>query len=275
MKAVILAGGAGTRLSEETVARPKPMVEIGGKPILWHIMKIYSAHGINEFIICLGYKGYVIKEYFANYFLHMSDVTFDMAKNKMEVHHNNAEPWKVTLVDTGEATMTGGRLRRVREYVEGEERFCFTYGDGVGGVDIQATIAFHRKLKLPAAHCSLNTEHCHMKFEDLDVWKRSARLSADIYRGLADSKDYGFRDQLTRASLSIPANIAEGFERDSRKEMARFLSIAKGSRGELRSHIYIGMEIAYIPKASGLAWIAETKELSAMLVGLIRSLKID
>jgi glucose-1-phosphate cytidylyltransferase len=144
VKAVILAGGLGTRLSEETVSRPKPMVEIGGKPILWHIMKIYAAHGVNEFVICLGYKGYVIKEYFANYFLHMSDVTFDMAKNQMEVHHNNAEPWRVTLVDTGESTMTGGRLKRVKQYVEKEDLFCFTYGDGVGDVDIAQTLSFHR-----------------------------------------------------------------------------------------------------------------------------------
>ncbi len=146
MKAVILAGGLGTRLSEETSIRPKPMVEIGGKPILWHIMKIYSAHGINDFIVCCGHKGYFIKEYFANYFLHMSDVTFDMSNNKMEVHQNSSEPWRVTLVDTGEATMTGGRLNRVRNYI-GTEDFCFTYGDGVGDVDISASIAFHRKQK--------------------------------------------------------------------------------------------------------------------------------
>jgi len=144
MKAVILAGGLGTRLSEETATRPKPMVEIGGKPILWHIMKMYSHHGINEFVICCGYKGYVIKEYFANYFLHMSDVTFDMAHNKMEVHSKRAEPWSVTLVDTGEDSMTGGRLRRVAKYVEQERDFCFTYGDGVGDIDISASIAFHR-----------------------------------------------------------------------------------------------------------------------------------
>ena len=143
MQVVILAGGLGTRISEETVIRPKPMIEIGGKPILWHIMKIYSAHGLNDFIICLGYKGYLIKEYFANYFLHMSDVTFDMDKNSMQVHQRNAEPWKVTLVDTGEDTMTGGRLRRVRSYVENEEAFCFTYGDGVADIDISAQIAFH------------------------------------------------------------------------------------------------------------------------------------
>jgi glucose-1-phosphate cytidylyltransferase len=144
MKAVILAGGLGTRLSEETSTRPKPMVEIGGKPILWHILKMYSAHGINDFIICCGYKGYVIKEYFANYFLHMSDITFDMAQNKMEVHNQRAEPWKVTLVDTGDESMTGGRLQRVANYVRDEEAFCFTYGDGVSDVDISATIAFHK-----------------------------------------------------------------------------------------------------------------------------------
>ena len=144
MKVVILAGGLGTRISEDTSSRPKPMIEIGGKPILWHIMKSYSHHGINDFIICCGYKGYVIKEYFANYFLHMSDVTFDMSNNKMEVHQQNAEPWKVTLVDTGEETMTGGRLKRVADYVKDEELFCLTYGDGVSDVNITELIAFHK-----------------------------------------------------------------------------------------------------------------------------------
>ena len=144
MKAVILAGGLGTRLSEETAIRPKPMVEIGGRPILWHILKTYSHHDINDFVICCGYKGYLIKEYFANYFLHMSDVTFSMQSNQMRVHHQRAEPWTVTLVDTGDNSMTGGRLRRVAEYVKDEEAFCFTYGDGVGDIDIAATIAFHR-----------------------------------------------------------------------------------------------------------------------------------
>ncbi len=144
MKAVLLAGGLGTRISEETHLRPKPMVEIGGKPILWHIMKMYSAHDVNEFVICCGYKGYIIKEYFANYFLHMSDVTFCMANNRMEVHHKHAEPWRVTLVDTGDDTMTGGRLRRVRDYIEDDADFCFTYGDGVSDVDISATIRFHQ-----------------------------------------------------------------------------------------------------------------------------------
>jgi len=144
VKAVILAGGLGTRFSEETSLRPKPMIEVGGKPILWHIMKIYAAHGIHDFVICCGYKGYVIKEYFANYFLHMSDVTFRMAENRMEVHNKRAEPWNVTLVDTGDASMTGGRLGRVRDHLDGEEAFCMTYGDGVGDVDIAASIAFHR-----------------------------------------------------------------------------------------------------------------------------------
>jgi len=145
MKAVILAGGLGTRISEETHLKPKPMIEIGGKPILWHIMKLYSAHGVHDFVICCGYKGYIIKEYFANYFLHMSDVTFNMADNKMEVHNQNAEPWKVTLVDTGDNTLTGGRLKRVASYIQDDEAFCFTYGDGVSDVDITAAIAFHHQ----------------------------------------------------------------------------------------------------------------------------------
>jgi len=144
MKAVILAGGLGTRISEETHLKPKPMIEIGGKPVLWHIMKLYSAHGIDEFIICCGYKGYVIKEYFANYFLHMSDVTFDMSRNEMQVHQRNAEPWRVTLIDTGDKTNTGGRLKRVANHLVGEDAFCFTYGDGVSNVDIGASIRFHR-----------------------------------------------------------------------------------------------------------------------------------
>ncbi len=145
MKAVILAGGLGTRISEETHLRPKPMIEIGGHPILWHIMKTYASHGVNDFIICCGYKGYIIKEYFANYFLHMSDVTFDLENNSMEVHEHHAEPWKVTLVDTGADTQTGGRLKRVARYLQEDEAFCFTYGDGVSDVDIGAQIAFHKQ----------------------------------------------------------------------------------------------------------------------------------
>ena len=142
MKAVIIAGGLGTRLAEETAVRPKPMVEIGGRPILWHILKIYSTHGINDFVICAGYKGYMIKEYFANYFLHMSDITFDMNNNTMEVHHKKAEPWRVTVVDTGDETMTGGRIKRIASYIDGP--FCCTYGDGIGDIDIAALIAFHQ-----------------------------------------------------------------------------------------------------------------------------------
>jgi len=145
MKAVILAGGLGTRISEETHLKPKPMIEIGGRPILWHIMKLYSSFGVHEFVICCGYRGYMIKEYFANYFLHMSDVTFDMEHNRMEVHQRNSEPWRVTLVDTGEDTLTGGRLRRVADHVRGEDAFFFTYGDGVCDADLQAELDFHRR----------------------------------------------------------------------------------------------------------------------------------
>jgi glucose-1-phosphate cytidylyltransferase len=150
LKAVILAGGLGTRISEETQVKPKPMIEIGGKPILWHIMKIYSHYGINEFIICCGYKGYLIKEYFANYFLHTSDITFDMQKNSMEVHQKFAEPWRVTLVDTGESTMTGGRLKRIREYIGSDETFCFTYGDGLADINISQLIEFHKSRQVTA-----------------------------------------------------------------------------------------------------------------------------
>jgi glucose-1-phosphate cytidylyltransferase len=166
MKAVILAGGLGTRISEESVSRPKPMIEIGGKPILWHIMKIYSHYGINDFIVCCGYKGYMIKEYFANYFLHTSDVTFDMQKNSMEVHQRFAEPWKVTLVDTGENTMTGGRLKRVAEYVKNEEAFCFTYGDGVSDINIQALINFHKQ---QGAQATLTAVYPPGRFGALDI----------------------------------------------------------------------------------------------------------
>jgi glucose-1-phosphate cytidylyltransferase len=144
MKAVILAGGLGTRISEESASRPKPMIEVGGRPILWHIMKLYSAHGVNDFVICCGYRGYVIKEYFANYFLHMSDVTFDMTSNRMEVHQRHSEPWKVTLVDTGDGTQTGGRLKRVAPYLRDQDEFFFTYGDGLADVDLRAELAFHR-----------------------------------------------------------------------------------------------------------------------------------
>jgi glucose-1-phosphate cytidylyltransferase len=180
MKAVILAGGLGTRLSEETVTRPKPMVEIGGKPILWHIMKMYAHHGVNDFVICCGYKGYVIKEYFANYFLHMSDVTFDMRSNRMEVHQKRAEPWTVTLVDTGDDSMTGGRLLRVADYIRDEEAFCFTYGDGVSSVDIGATINFHRHHGHAA---TLTSTYPPGRFGALDIANRQVRSFKEKPRG--------------------------------------------------------------------------------------------
>lgn len=166
MKAVLLAGGLGTRISEETALKPKPMIEIGGKPMLWHIMKMYSAHGIHDFIICCGYKGYVIKEYFANYFLHMSDVTFDMQHNEMEVHQRYAEPWRVTLVDTGDETMTGGRLKRVGSYLENEEAFCMTYGDGVSDVNITKVLEFHKSHGLQA---TLTATYPPGRFGALDI----------------------------------------------------------------------------------------------------------
>jgi len=166
MKAIILAGGFGTRLSEETVIRPKPMVEIGGRPILWHILKVYSHHGINDFVICCGYKGYMIKEYFANYFLHMSDVTFDMKQNRMDVHQSVAEPWKVTLVDTGDQTGTGGRLKKISRYVQGEDAFCMTYGDGLSDVDIKASITFHRE---HGGHVTITAVQPPARFGALEV----------------------------------------------------------------------------------------------------------
>jgi glucose-1-phosphate cytidylyltransferase len=177
MKAVILAGGLGTRLSEETTLRPKPMVEIGGRPILWHILKLYSQQGINDFVICLGYKGYIIKEFFANYFLHTSDVTFDMHDNKMTVHQSVAEPWRVTLVDTGESTGTGGRLRRIAQHLDPNEPFCMTYGDGVADVDITASIAFHR---------------AHGKLATLTSVQPVARFGA---LGLKDTQIYSFQEK--------------------------------------------------------------------------------
>ena len=180
MKAVILAGGFGSRLSEETTIRPKPMVEIGGKPILWHIMKSYSCHGITEFVICCGYKGYAIKEYFANYFLHTSDVTFDLQRNVMEVHQGRAEPWKVTLVDTGDNTLTGGRLLRVAEFVKDEAAFCMTYGDGVGDNDISATISFHHRHGKAA---TLTAAAPPGRFGALDIWGDEVRSFTEKPKG--------------------------------------------------------------------------------------------
>ncbi len=189
MKAVILAGGLGTRLSEETLSRPKPMVEIGGKPILWHIMKMYSAHGCNDFVICCGYKGYMIKEYFANYFLHTSDVTFDMRANRMDVHHKRAEPWKVTLVDTGEQSMTGGRLGRVRQYVQDEEAFFFTYGDGVSDLDIAATLAFHHQ---HGKQATLTATLPPGRFGALDIAESQVRSFTEKPRGDGGRINGGF-----------------------------------------------------------------------------------
>jgi glucose-1-phosphate cytidylyltransferase len=174
MKLVLLAGGLGTRLSEETSVRPKPMVEIGGKPILWHIMKIYLAHGVNEVVVCCGYKGYVIKEYFANYFLHMSDVTLDLQHNKMEIHERRSEPWRITLVDTGDNTLTGGRLKRVREHL-GDEDFCFTYGDGVGDVNITELIRFHKEQKVL---CTLTATKPPGRFGALAIGKDETKISS-------------------------------------------------------------------------------------------------
>jgi len=189
MKAVILAGGLGTRLSEETSTRPKPMVKIGGKPILWHIMKLYSHHEIHDFIICCGYKGYVIKEYFANYFLHMSDVTFDMQSNSMHVHEERAEPWKVTLVDTGDSSMTGGRLARVADYIKDEEAFCLTYGDGVGDIDISATIDFHRKHGQLA---TLTATYPSGRFGALDIHQKQVRRFKEKPKGDGSMINGGF-----------------------------------------------------------------------------------
>jgi glucose-1-phosphate cytidylyltransferase len=189
MKAVILAGGLGTRLSEETSVRPKPMVEIGGKPILWHIMKMYSHYGVNDFVICCGYKGYVIKEYFANYFLHMSDVTFDMRNNRMEVHQKRAEPWNVTLVDTGDESMTGGRLLRVADYLRNEEAFCLTYGDGVSSVNIGAAIDFHRTHGKAA---TLTATYPPGRFGALDIQGHQIRQFMEKPRGDGSMINGGF-----------------------------------------------------------------------------------
>ena len=189
MKAVILAGGLGTRISEETDLKPKPMIEIGGKPILWHIMKMYSAHGINDFIICCGYKGYVIKEYFANYFLHQSDITFCMENNRMTVHQERAEPWKVTLIDTGDNSMTGGRLGRVSKYLESEELFCLTYGDGVSNVNISDLIAFHKEHGKDA---TLTSVYPPGRFGALDVQNNQVTQFTEKPKGDVDLINGGF-----------------------------------------------------------------------------------
>ena len=228
MKAVILAGGLGTRLSEETSLRPKPMVEIGGRPILWHIMKIYSQHGVNDFVICCGYKGYVIKEYFANYFLHTSNVTFDMAKNHMEVHHSAAEPWRVTLVDTGLETGTGGRLLKIRPYLTEGEAFCMTYGDGVSDVDIAALIRFHR---------------LHGKAVTLTSVQPAGRFGA---LGIRETQVHSFREKpadeggrisggyfvLNPEALDAIGDEAQMFEREPMEQLV--------ARGEVHAYMHDG-----------------------------------
>jgi glucose-1-phosphate cytidylyltransferase len=216
VKAVILAGGLGTRISEETQVRPKPMVEIGGRPLLWHIMKLYSAHGINEFIICLGYKGYMIKEYFANYFLHMSDVTFDMSDNRMEVHQRNAEPWRVTLVDTGEATATGGRLKRVGRYLDAGP-FCFTYGDGLSNVDLRQLIQFHADMGTLAAVTAVQPPG---RFGALDVQRNLITAFKEKPQGDGGWINGGFF-VLTPGVLDYIEGDATVWEREPLERLAR------------------------------------------------------
>jgi glucose-1-phosphate cytidylyltransferase len=228
MKAVILAGGLGTRISEETHLKPKPMIEIGGMPILWHIMKMYSSHGVNDFIICCGYKGYVIKEYFANYFLHMSDVTFDMAHNKMEVHQRNAEPWKVTLIDTGDDTLTGGRLKRVFEYIKGDSDFCFTYGDGVSNINIRSLIQFH---------------HAHGKLATVTAVRPPGRYGA---LQMAGTQVIGFTEKprgdggLINGGFFVLSPKCVDFIRDDRTTWEAEPLIALASSGQLMSFEHDG-----------------------------------
>lgn len=216
MKAVILAGGLGSRISEESTVRPKPMIEIGGKPVLWHIMKIYSHYGINDFVICCGYKGYVIKEYFANYFLHMSDVTFDMSNNRMEVHQNFAEPWRVTLVDTGENSMTGGRLRRVKDYLKDEEMFCLTYGDGVGNVDIGRLIEFH---KAQGVDATLTATYPPGRFGALDIQNNKVSSFQEKPKGDGGMINGGFF-VLSPKVIDLIADDATVWERQPLEKLA-------------------------------------------------------
>jgi glucose-1-phosphate cytidylyltransferase len=228
MKAVILAGGLGTRLSEETSLRPKPMVEIGGKPILWHIMKMYSHYGINDFIICCGYKGYVIKEYFANYFLHMSDVTFDMQHNEMHVHEKRAEPWRVTLIDTGDESMTGGRLGRVADYVKNDEAFCFTYGDGVSDVDISKLIEFHRQ---HGKEATLTATYPPGRFGALDIQNKQIKRFMEKPKGDGGMINGGFF-VLSPSVLSLIKDDKTTWEQEP------LMSLAE--RGELMAFEHTG-----------------------------------
>lgn len=228
MKAVILAGGLGTRISEETHLKPKPMIEIGGKPILWHVMKIYSAHGVNEFIICCGYKGYLIKEYFANYFLHMSDVTFDMSSNSMQVHQRYAEPWKVTLVDTGESTMTGGRLKRIEKFLKGDDDFCFTYGDGLSDVNINALIDFHRKLGVKA---TLTAAYPPGRFGALDLKGHCVKSFQEKPKGDGGMINGGFF-VLSPSVIDLIDNDDTTWEREPLEQLAQ--------AGQLAAYVHTG-----------------------------------
>ena len=228
MKAVILAGGLGTRFSEETSVRPKPMIEIGGRPILWHIMKIYAAHGVTDFIVCCGYRGYVIKEYFANYFLHMSDVTFDMKQNAMTVHTRRAEPWTVTLIDTGDDTMTGGRLLRVAEHVRDEEAFFFTYGDGVGDIDITATLAFHRA---HGRRATLTATYPPGRFGAVDIVDGQVRAFQEKPQGDGGRINGGFF-VLSPAILDYIADDATIWEQEPLNRLA--------AEGQLMAHEHDG-----------------------------------
>jgi len=216
MKAVILAGGLGTRLAEETLVRPKPMVEVGGRPVLWHILKLYSHHGINDFIVCLGYKGYVIKEYFANYFLHMSDVTFDLSDNRMEVHHRHCEPWRVTLVDTGEQTQTGGRLKRVKAYLD-ESPFCFTYGDGLSDVDVTRLVKFHKQQKRMATVTAVQPPG---RFGALDIQDKRITRFEEKPHGDGSWINGGFF-VLEREAVEYVHDDGTTWERDPLEALAR------------------------------------------------------
>jgi glucose-1-phosphate cytidylyltransferase len=228
MKVVILAGGLGTRLSEETSLRPKPMVEIGGKPILWHIMKMYGHHGINEFIICCGYKGHIIKEYFSNYFLHTSDVTFDMKKNEFVVHEKRAEDWKITLIDTGENTMTGGRLRRIRSYLNDDEAFCFTYGDGVSNVDITKLIKFH---KAHGKQATLTSTYPPGRFGALDIQNGQIHQFKEKPKGDGAMVNGGFF-VLSQKVIDQISNDTTTWEREPLESLAK--------EGELMAYLHKG-----------------------------------
>ena len=232
MKAVILAGGLGTRISEETALKPKPMIDIGGMPILWHIMKIYSSYGINDFVICCGYKGFVIKEYFANYYIHKTDVTFDMVSNKMSVHEGNSEPWKVTLIDTGEDTMTGGRIKRIREYVKDEKCFCLTYGDGVADINIKKLIDFHNKQKTLA---TVTATYPPGRFGSLAIENDKVTSFMEKPRGDGAMVNGGFLSKV-KVARTDSLNPRPKARRATRARMAGSNLPAKLSRNAAQAH---------------------------------------